>query len=612
MFQRFVKPPLLVLLATCEMFKDLPQRLCSMLSKNTVLEGDARSTRRFSTWAVILLLCPLLASPLSAWAQTNTSSNLVSMQSGSATSAKTLTLTLPPAKEVGTIGVLAVLYTNSRNNAHISVTGLGATWTPGYHAAGSSMGIQFIYGQHFSGGGTTVTITVPNTDTLVATFSGWNNLTIDEDADSQAFAIYSGVSPQISSTTSDSDTVVFAVTAYQGAALASPPQGDFVPLDAAASTVSPGFNLIGGYQVASATGTYTNQFLFNTSSHSLSVSLALESSGVNELFAATPLTDFAAGQLYLGNFPGFLYSGSNTMSAAHDSDGRSAAEQIQPLDADGNPSPTGKIAVVGIGMRNWTLELCTGTPGTLGCSPYTFGEQAGSFPGVNPQMVLVDCAQGGTFATDWATVTPAWNTCLKWLSLYGVTAAQVQVVLWKQIDASPKISLSSLSVGSTCPANPNPATAPDACVYEALTAEAVRTVKTKFPNTQQMFLQSRTYAGYANYAESPEPYAYEYGFSTKWLIQAQINQLATGHVDPVAGNLSYSAAPWLAWGPYFWASGPTPRSDGQTWLGGDFADDGTHISTCPFYGINCGVKQIADLMINFYSTSPYTTWFLAP
>ena len=35
-----------------------------------------------------------------------------------------------------------------------------------------------------------------------------------------------------------------------------------------------------------------------------------------------------------------------------------------------------------------------------------------------------------------------------------------------------------------------------------------------------MFLQSRTYGGYATTNENPDPYAYEYGFATKWLIQA--------------------------------------------------------------------------------------------
>jgi hypothetical protein len=47
-------------------------------------------------------------------------------------------------------------------------------------------------------------------------------------------------------------------------------------------------------------------------------------------------------------------------------------------------------------------------------------------------------------------------------------------------------------------------------------------------------------------------------------------------------------------------------------VGGDFEADGTHISDCTFYGITCGVKKIANLMINFYSTSPYSTWFMAP
>jgi len=102
----------------------------------------------------------------------------------------------------------------------------------------------------------------------------------------------------------------------------------------------------------------------------------------------------------------------------------------------------------------------------------------------------------------------------------------------------------------------------------------------------------------------------------KWLIQAQIVQIRSGgtSVDPTAGDLNYKggAAPWSAWGPYTWANGDTPRSDGLVWCNGqsgapcngevDFEPDGTHPNTQ-------GDQKVANLLMNFFLDSVYTPWF---
>src|SRR5205823_11364179 len=108
-------------------------------------------------------------------------------------------------------------------------------------------------------------------------------------------------------------------------------------------------------------------------------------------------------------------------------------------------------------------------------------------------------------------------------------------------------------------------------------AAAVRAVKVRYPHVKEVFFSSRIYAGYATTTQNPEPYAYEYGFSVKWLVQAQINQMRTGVVDPIAGDLDEnSLAPWIAWGPYIWADGATPNSQGLFYLRNDLQADGTH------------------------------------
>jgi hypothetical protein len=136
----------------------------------------------------------------------------------------------------------------------------------------------------------------------------------------------------------------------------------------------------------------------------------------------------------------------------------------------------------------------------------------------------------------------------------------------------------------------------------------VRALKTRYPHLQLVFFSSRIYAGYATTTLNPEPYAYESGFAVKWIIQAQIDQMRNGGtiVDTRAGDLSLnSGAPWLAWGPYLWADGTTPRSDGLVWLQNDLAADGTHPS-------QSGQQKVGSMLLAFFAGSSYTMpWFCA-
>jgi hypothetical protein len=298
---------------------------------------------------------------------------------------------------------------------------------------------------------------------------------------------------------------------------------------------------------------------------------------------------------YLGQFDRGLYPGGNTMPTAHGLEGQVRAGRIQPRDASGNPSPGGKYVLLSVGMSNTTQEWC-GVQ-TSPCNSWSFSARAAADGAVNhTSLAIVNGAKGGETATEWdAASDPNYNRVRdQVLAPLGLTEAQVQAVWLKEANPGPAVSLPSANA--------------DAYVLEAALARVVRALKSRYPNLEIVFLSSRIYAGYATVQLNPEPYAYETGFAVKWLIEAQIDQMNNGGtvVDTRAGNLDYTTvAPWIAWGPYLWADGENPRSDGLTWSIGDFEADGTHPSTS-------GETKVASLLLNFFKTSTHAScWFLA-
>ena len=306
-----------------------------------------------------------------------------------------------------------------------------------------------------------------------------------------------------------------------------------------------------------------------------------------------PLNDLGSGT-YLG-FTGGLYpSGSNTMPAQHHTAGLALATAIHPLDINGNSNPSGKYVLLSIGMCNTTQEFCSAAS-TLPCDSWTFMGQAATDPSVNhTQLAMVDGAAGGKSASFWTSPTaPDYDRIRDTqLTPQGLSERQVQIVWLKVANPNPTVSL--------------PASNADAYTLLTQQGQILRALKTRYPNLQQVFVSSRIYAGYASSTLNPEPYAYESGLSAKWLIQAQITQIQNGTIDPQAGDLNYnSVAPWVAWGPYLWARGTTPRSDGLTWVQTDFQSDGTHPS-------QPGQTKVGGMLLNFFKSSTLTQcWFVA-
>jgi hypothetical protein len=224
-----------------------------------------------------------------------------------------------------------------------------------------------------------------------------------------------------------------------------------------------------------------------------------------------------------------------------------------------------------IGMSNTTQEFQAFLPLATGD------------PTRDPRLVIIDGAQGGQTAADWANPgCSCWTTLGARIQQAGLTSAQIAAA-W-------------VKLANRQPAGPWP------FATQQLKNDiviVVRELRTRFPNLRVAYLSSRIYAGYATTTLNPEPYAYEGAFAVRWVIEDQVNGLL-----PFDG--SAAVAPWLAWGPYLWADGLAPRADGLTWACPDLADDGTHPSAS-------GRQKVAGLLLEFLKTDPTAReWFVGP
>jgi hypothetical protein len=209
--------------------------------------------------------------------------------------------------------------------------------------------------------------------------------------------------------------------------------------------------------------------------------------------------------------------------------------------------------------------------------------------------VIVNGAADSAEVPDWTSATSPTYDRIKVARLapLGLSENQVEIVWVNLADEKPGVSL--------------PADSADANVLLANLGLILRALRVRYPNLRMVFLSSRIYGGYATTDLNPEPYAYESGFSVKWAIESQINELRGLPANTRAGTLNYAKrmAPLILWGPYVWADGATPRSDGLAWERADFEEDGTHPS-------QSGETKVADKLLDFFKNSSYTRcWFVA-
>jgi Putative Ig domain len=315
--------------------------------------------------------------------------------------------------------------------------------------------------------------------------------------------------------------------------------------------------------VFATTGAACNNIVFNASD------------GTGPL---VPINDLGTNS-YLGVEEGGLYAnGSNVRPSDHDSYGVNLANGIQPLDANGNPSSTGKYALISIG------ESCAQQPFI------EFSLLANADPSKNPNLVLVNGATGGATASLLASPNNNfWNVINNdYLPNAGVTSKQVVAAWVNDVNGGP---------AGTFPS--------DMTKLQGNFESIAQNLLTKFPNIKIAYFTSINYTGYSNGVKnlSNEPWSYEAGFAVKNTIQDQLNGNANLNFDPTKGVVK---APWIDWGPYYWANGMSPRSDGLIWTCQDLQGDGTHPSN------PVGRVKVSTQLLNFLKTDDTASiWFLA-
>ncbi len=302
-----------------------------------------------------------------------------------------------------------------------------------------------------------------------------------------------------------------------------------------------------------------------------------------------PLTDLGGG-MYGGFYGGLYENASNIMAADHFAAGLAAASNIQPLDEEGQPSEHGQIAFLAVGFGE-TARIMR-----------SFMAIAASDRRVeHDKLVLLNAARDDADYGFWAerpdgfprydvvnvdTLTPARVTPLQ------VQAAWVEIINDR--------AFAPLGVAYA-----------DAYRLKTFIAETLREMKRQYPSLQIAYLSSRVYGGYVTTNFNPEPFAYESGLSNRWVITDQMEQARMEHPewhsDTRVGLVDYrrGIVPRVAWGPYLWANGTTPRADGLTWQRADFESDGETLSAD-------GAVKEAKLLFDFLLREPTAKgWFLS-
>lgn len=281
-----------------------------------------------------------------------------------------------------------------------------------------------------------------------------------------------------------------------------------------------------------------------------------------------PIDELGA-RTYRGIQGGLYPGGANVPPSDHDAMGAGRRAAITALDVNGLPSSSGRYVLISVGAGNTSAAWCS-TSSAPPCDSWSLAGRAASDPAVNHgPLVIVNGAIAGADLDRWSNPSSPNYVRIRdtRLAPLGLSENQVQAI-WMSVEDS----------GAAFPLS---TTAVDAAPRLQRMGATIRALKKRYPHLQLLFISSSSYRGSI---AGGEPTAYESGFVVKWSIESQINQQRGQPQNADAGDLSISsgAAPWIGWGPYYWARESSP-----------------------------GAGKVGLLLLDFFKTSPYTRcWFL--
>ena len=255
--------------------------------------------------------------------------------------------------------------------------------------------------------------------------------------------------------------------------------------------------------------------------------------------------------------PGLYPSGQNSPPAEHVMKGREIAETLRSRS---------KNVLLSVGMSNTRLEF----------DAFVASERSKGDIAAN--LDIVNGASDG-------------QTARRWASMRNSTAFQLADAALSAASATPN------DVGVVWVKLTNEADATIALWrprFKTDLRQTLLTLAAHYPNLKMMFLSSRVFGGCERKAPvqlNPEPYAFETGPVVKEIV-----------AEHLSGSLLRNL--WIGWGPYLWADGATPRSDGLTWECSDFTSAGVHPNAK-------GSAKVASLLSAFLRDDPVArTWFV--